>query len=222
MWRAGALVVSFLCASTAAVSAQTFGRPQEPKLEISVGALFVGGFSGGEQNADITANQSGGAPYTLFKSRSRIDSAPAFEARLGWRLSRLFTIEGGVFIARPQLSTRLSADVESAPEITASEDLSVYIIDGAVLVSLTSKPQARVVPFLRAGYGYVRELHEDNALVETGSGFHAGGGITMWLNPRQTLGVRADARVYVITGGIDLDGGTRTQGAGGASVVFAF
>jgi hypothetical protein len=222
MWRAGALVVSFLCASTLAVSAQTFRRPHEPKLEVSVGALFVGGFSGGEKNADITANQSGGAPYTLFKSRSRIDSAPAFEARLGWRLSRLFTIEGGVFTARPQLSTRLSADVESAPEITASEDLSVYIIDGAVLVNLTSKPQARVVPFLRAGYGYVRELHEDNALVETGSGFHAGGGITMWLNPRQTLGVRADARVYVITGGIDLDGGTRTQGAGGASVVFAF
>jgi hypothetical protein len=220
--RAGAIALSLVVGSAGGAAAQTVGKPGQPHIEISGGVLFVGGYSGGEKNADLTANQSGGGPYTLFKSRSRIESAPAIEARLGWRLSRIFTVEGGVFTARPQLTTRLTADVESAPDTTAAEDLSVYIIDAAVLVNFVSKPEARVVPFARAGVGYVRELHEDNALVKTGSGFHAGGGVTMWLNGRQTFGIRADARVYVIRGGIDLDGGSRTQGAGGGSVVFAF
>jgi hypothetical protein len=213
-----ALVLGF----APATSAQGRVQPRTPNLEISVGALFVGGFAAGEKNADITANQTGGAPYTLFKSSSRIESAPAFEARVGFRISRLFTVEAGAFTGRPQLSTRLSADLEGAPDITASEDLSVYIIDAAILTNLSSKPGARVVPFVRAGAGYVRELHEANALVKTGRAFHAGGGITMWLNRRQTIGARADARVYLISGGIDLDGGTRTQGAGSGAVVFAF
>lgn len=220
--RAGALTPALVCGIALTVSAQGARKPREPRIEISGGVLFVGGYSGGEKSADITANQTGGGPYTLFKSRSRIDSAPAIEARLGWRLSRVFTIEGGVFTARPQLTTRLTADVENAVDTTASEDLSVYIIDAAVLVNFVSKPEARVVPFARAGAGYVRELHEDNALVKTGSGFHAGGGVTIWFNGRQTVGVRGDARVYVINGGIDLDGGTRTQGAGGGSIVVAF
>ena len=222
MRRAGAFSAMLILFGAFSVSAQATRRPRAPSIEVSVGALFMGGHSGGEKTAEITANQTGGAPYTLFKSRSRIDSAPALEARLGWRLSRLFTIEGGVLTARPQLTTRLSGDIENAPDITASEDLSVYIIDAAVLASFSTKPGSHVIPFVRAGYGYVRELHEDNALVKTGSGFHAGGGVTMWFNPRRTLGLRADARVFIISGGIDLDGGTRTQGAGGASVVFAF
>jgi hypothetical protein len=58
--------------------------------------------------------------------------------------------------------------------------------------------------------------------VKTGQAYHAGGGATFWLDGRETIGARADARVYIMRGGIDLDGGTRTQFAGGGSIVFAF
>jgi hypothetical protein len=190
-----------------------------PRFEVSAGALFVAGYSGSEKNADITANQSGGAPYTLFKSEPRIDSSPAYEARIGVRVSPTLTLEG---TARPELSSRLSSDVEGIPDVTVVEDLSVYIIDVAVLGTFGTAPTSRVTPFVRIGAGYVRELHDDNALVQTGGAFHAGGGVTMWFNGGQTVGLRADARVYVIRGGIDLDGGTRTQAAGAGALVVAF
>jgi hypothetical protein len=214
MGLALALVLGFAVTSPA--------QTRAPRVEISGGGLFVGGFDAGKKNAEITANQTGGAPYTLFKSESRIDSAPAIEGRVGVRMSRLFTIEGGVFMARPQLATRLTGDVEGAPDVTAVEDLSMYIIDVALMTSFGSRSASRITPFVRVGGGYVRELHEDNALVKTGYAVHAGGGVTFWFNPRQTIGARADARVYFINGGIDLDGGSRTQGAGGGAIVFAF
>lgn len=216
--RIAAFSIALLIGSATSLLAQA----RSPQFEISAGGLFVGGFSAGERAADITANQTSGPLYTLFKSQTRVDSAPGIEARLGFRLSRLLTMEGGVFTARPKLSTRLTADIEGAPDATVTEDLSVYIIDAAVLASFGAGSTSRAVPFVRAGAGYVRELHQDNALVETGWAFHAGGGVTFWMNPRQTVGIRADARVYFVNGGIDLDGASRTQGAGGAAVVFAF
>lgn len=220
--RITAISTALLIGSATCLLAQSVGAPRTPQLEVSVGGLFLAGHSVGDRAADITSNQTGGPAYTLFKTETRVDSAPGFEARLGFRLSRMLTIEGGAFMARPKLSTRVTADIEGAPDATVTEDLSAYIIDAAVLASFGGGSTGRVVPFVRAGAGYVRELHEDNALVETGWAFHAGGGLTFWMNTRQTVGVRADARVYFINGGIDLDGGRRTQGAGGAAVVFAF
>lgn len=215
--RAGAAAMALLAGSAPNASAQA----KAPRFEISAGGLFVGGYSAGERDADITANQTGGSPYTIFKSDSRVASAPGIEARVGFRLSSMFTVEGGVFTARPRLTARLSADIEGAPEIEATEDLSVYIIDAALMTTFGSA-QSPVTPFIRVGAGYVRELHEDNALVETGQAFHAGGGVTMWFNRQQSIGARADARIYFTSGGIDLDGGSRTQAAGGGAVVFAF
>lgn len=215
--RAALASLALVSGTVAPAAAQA--RP--PRFEISAGGLFVGGYTGGQKDADLTANQTGGAPYTLFKTESRIESSAALEARVGYRVSRTVIIEGGVLTSRPQLSTRLTADVEGAPDITALEDLSVYVIDAAVMVTF-GKSGSAVTPFVRAGAGYLRELHDDNALVKTGQAYHVGGGVTFWLNRRQTFGARADARVYMMRGGIDLDGGTRTQVTGGGAVVFAF
>jgi hypothetical protein len=209
-----ALVVG--AAGDAAAQAKT------PRVEVSAGALFVGGYAAGSQEANLIGNQSGAPPYTVFKSESRVGSTAGIEARVGVRVSQLFTIEGGVFAARPQLTTRLSADIEGAPDARVSEDLSVYIIDAALMTSFGSRSGSRLTPFFRIGAGYVRELHENNMLVETGKALHAGGGVTVWFDPRRRVGVRADARVYVISGGIELDAGSRTQGAAAGAVVFAF
>lgn len=220
-WLRAAVVGFALLPGTVAPASAQAKPSRPPRFEVSAGGLFVGGYTGGQKDADLISNQTGGPPYTLFKSESRIESSAGIEARVGVRLSRMFTVEGGVFTSRPQLSTRLTGDVEGAPDATVSEDLSVYVIDAALMATF-GKPGSAVTPFVRAGAGYLRELHEDNALVKTGQAYHFGGGVTFWLNPRRTIGARADARVYVMRGGIDLDGGTRTQAAGGGAVVFAF
>ena len=196
-------------------------RPRPTRFEVSAGGLFVGGYSLGSRNADLITNQTGGGPYTLFKSDTNVDGSFGFDARAGVRLSRMFTVEGGLLASQPRMTTRLTSDVESAPQTTAREDLSLYIIDGAVAAQFGSNPRIR--PFVRAGAGYVRELHADNSMVETGTAFHVGGGVTMWFGAgRRRFGARADARVYIVQDGISFGDGNRTLGAGGAAVVFAF
>jgi hypothetical protein len=98
------------------------------------------------------------------------------------------------------------------------------VFDGAVVAHLGGLAFAggRGVPFLRAGAGYLRELYEDNVLVETGRAYHAGGGLTLWFGDGRRIALRADGRVYVFDGGADLETGTRVAPAGGASLVVAF
>jgi hypothetical protein len=216
--RFTALVVICFCSWTASVSAQS----REPRFEISGGAWFAGGHDLVGSSADLLPNQTGGGAYPVFKAETRQDGAPGFEARLGWRVTPRFIIEGGVFLSRPQLSSRLTADVEGAPDATIVEDLSLYIFDAAVLVPLGGTSDGRLTPFLRVGAGYVRQLHEDNVLVETGQAYHAGGGLTAWFGQGRRAGVRVDARIYLLQGGVDLGTSTRTMAAGGGAFVFAF
>jgi hypothetical protein len=197
-------------------------QPREPRVELSAGGLFAGGYDLTSSSADIVRNEPGGGAYPVFDTDTRAESAPAFEARAGWRFAPRFTLEGGVLVGRPRLSSRLSGDVEGAPDATISEDVSQYIIDGAILATLGSLNGGRVVPFVRLGAGYLRELHEDNMLVETGQAYHAGGGLTAWLGANQRIGLRVDGRVYFLQGGIDLGKSSRTMAAGGGALVFAF
>jgi hypothetical protein len=201
----------------AVAPAQTFG----PRFEMSGGILYVRGQDLADPDANLTRNQVGGEPYTLFESESRLESAPALEARVGWRLTRRMTIEGGVLASRPRLTASVRSDVEGAPDATLEEDLSMYIFDGAVAFQV-AEPRGRVVPFVRGGIGYLRELHEENALVETGLAYHAGGGVNLWFGERRRTGLRLDARLLFLDGGVDLGKDTRTLAAGGASIVFSF
>lgn len=196
-------------------------QAREPRFEVSGGAFFAGGHDLPNGSADLIPNQQGGGEYPLFKSETRMDSAPGFDARVGWKLNSRFTIEGGLFTSRPQLTSRLSDDVENAPDITAVQDTSLYIIEGSLNVAL-GNPRRSVVPFIRVGAGYLRQLHEGNVLVETGQAYHFGGGATVWFGRAQRAGLRMDARAYVLQGGLDFESGSRTLAAGGGSFVFAF
>ena len=73
---------------------------------------------------------------------------------------------------------------------------------------------ARVAPFVSIGGGYLRQLHEDRALAETGTIYYAGGGLRYWLRGGQgasmDVGVRADARINVRRDGIDFENKRRT------------
>lgn len=218
--RLPALVWSMAAAVCVAVPAQA----QTPRYEVSAGALFAGGYALGSQDANLVRNQAGGPPYALFQSSTRLDSAPGFEARARVRLSGLLAIEGGLLARRPELTTRLSADVEGASDLSASETISSYIVDAAVVVTFGAFGGGRATPFVRGGVGYLRELHEENVLVETGTAIHAGGGLTVWFGAPGTrrLGARFDARIYSLQGGIDFGKDRRTMATGGAALAFAF
>lgn len=221
MRRARRVAAIALACAIASSAGRAEAQSRVSRLEVSAGALFAGGYDLDGPDASITGNQSDGSDYTLFRSSTRVAAAGALEARAGWRLSRRFTVEGGVFASRPRLTARLASDVEGIPDTTITEDLSLYIFDAALLVNLGSAT-GRTVPFIRGGAGYLRELHEDNVLVETGVAYHVGGGATVWFGSRDRAGVRVDARVYFLKNGIDLDNGTRTVPAAGAAFIYAF
>jgi hypothetical protein len=222
------LVATALCAF--GVSAPAAGQvgaprpPREPRFEVSFGGHFASGYDLTGASADLIRNQGGGGDYRVFQADSRIAGAPGGEARVGWRLSPRFTVEGGVLVTRPRLESRLSNDVENAPDLTAEEDLSLYILDGALIAAFGTTRSGRVTPFVRVGAGYLRQLHENNLLVETGQAYHAGGGVTAWFGRRPgRMGLRVDARIYVLQGGIDLESSsTRTMATGGGAFVLAF
>jgi hypothetical protein len=217
--RVGRAAVSLL--TLLLCSAPVHGQTRNPRFEISAGGLFAGGHDLTSTSADLVRNQQGGGDFPVFQSETRMDSAPALEGRVGWRLTSRLTIEGGVFFSRPQLTSRLTDDIEDAPDATIVEDLSLYIFDAAVLIPLGAT-DSRFSPFVRAGAGYLRQLHEGNVLVETGQAYHVGGGLTAWLGRSTRLGLRMDARVYLLQGGVDLGESSRTMAAGGAGMVFAF
>ena len=81
---------------------------------------------------------------------------------------------------------------------------------------------AHGAPFISAGAGYVRAVHEDRILVDEGVLWHAGGGVNLVLrsSPGTTLGLRLDARALFQSGVVN--GGVHASPAVGASAFLRF
>ena len=210
-------------------------RPRPPfrpgSIEVDGGALWVGGIDFGSTTAEIVANQSTPAAYPLFKTASQLKAAPGYEARVGVRVTRMIGVEGAFQYSRPVLETRVTGDVEQAPSVTASNDVSRYVFELSGVLHLTGVKLGKGgSPFVLGGAGYLRELDDAQALVETGQIYHAGGGFKYLFSQHQQglikgLGIRADARLYFRDGGFDLGpetGGIQRFFAGGASLLVAF
>ena len=57
-----------------------------------------------------------------------------------------------------------------------------YLFDGgADVAAADSASGSRLAPFVAGGAGYLRQLHEDRTLAETGQIYYAGGGARYWL-----------------------------------------
>jgi hypothetical protein len=214
----GVACVAFPCDAAAqtgkakAVSGRTTGGMQGGRFEISGAAGMIGGTDLG--NATATLSGSGvpaGSPVTLFETETKIDSAPRYEARVGWRLTPALQVEGGVAINRTNLTTRITNDFEQAPNTEASETFTEYAIEAGLLFHLTKLTFAggRARPFVTGGAGYLRQVHEGRTLIETGQSAYAGGGLTFTLRqaPRKAfiegLGLRADVRANIRSGGFE-------------------
>jgi hypothetical protein len=207
------LVVLWVAASPVPATAQRV--PPLHRIELSVGAGFLGGSALGTEEASLRSG-SPGEPYRVFSTGTRLTSAPVLELRAGIAVTRRFGVEGHALFGHPHVRTSISADVEGAPAITASERLDHYLIDGGIIVRFDEFRLKGVTPFAAAGAGYLRQLHEGLTVIDGGRVYFVGGGANYWLfsRPRgvpRGAGARADVRLNVLSGGITFDEGLRSQ-----------
>lgn len=184
-----------------AASAQPYigsTAPRRGSIEIGAAGLWNGGHDAGGRSASETPNGSGGAaPLTLFTATSRVRPSLGGDARVAVYLSARTAVEGTLQYSRPILEVRLANDFENAAPVTAEGQVTSYIAGASLLYHFGT---GRLVPFVSGGGGYVRQLHEDNADLVTGSEIHAGGGLKYWFGARRRrFGLRLDAQASART-----------------------
>jgi hypothetical protein len=213
-------IVLFVASNAAAQSSST-----RPKWELGGGGVFVGGFDLGNANAELTSNSgTQGGTFDLFKSSSRLKPAFGVQAKVGVLLTGSLAVEGGFRFVRPALEIKLSNDTENAADVTAKETINQYLFDGTAVWHLTPvSASGGATPFLYGGAGYIRDLHENNALVEEGVEYHAGGGVKWWLGSgRSRFGIRAEGGVSIRDGGFDFKDGQRAVPVAAGSLIYVF
>jgi hypothetical protein len=216
-----ACVVATLALLHGGLAASAFAQARRPyrgdRFEASFGGIWIGGAGLGSSEANLRANNLTPTPFRLFTAETRTASAPGFDARFGYWLTRSIGIDGGFVRVRPELRTRISGDSEGAAALTVTERLDQYFIDARVIWLLPRFSGGGTVPFVSGGAGYLRQLHEGQTLVETGQVYHAGGGVrrrlltdVRWFG---SIGARIDGRLYVLVDGVQLEDRPRTHGA---------
>ena len=198
-------------------------------FEVVVGGIWSDGYELGSSDATLISGEVTSTPFTLFTSETDLLRSTGVEARIGYHVTRVVAVEAGFSFARPRAVASISDDAEGAPDASAEERLSQYVVDGSLVVHLTplAFARGRGLPFVSGGGGYLRQLHEGDFLVETGQVYHLGGGLK-YLFVRRTdqfvngLGARVDVRVCLREGGFDLEDERRSFSAVGVSLILLF
>jgi hypothetical protein len=208
----------------------TSGKPGRSRsFEIAVGGEILTPQTLGSSTATLTSNNQTGTPYTYFVVDGRRAAAPAFRGRLGYNLTPIFTVEGGIVISRGNVQGDVSGDAEGATAAVLADRMTQYFLDVSVLAHLQhlAFSSGAGVPFLEAGGGYLRQVHEGNLAIDTGQIYHFGGGVTYMFSRRPTskltgLGFRADARIYVPRRGYSFGGSQQVFAGLGGSLLMTF
>ena len=208
------ILASALLGMADAASAQFYmdDAPRRWSVEVSGGGMWAQGYDLESARAELT-RATGSEGFELFSIDGRTNGFPGAHARVGLYLTRAISVEGGVRFAKPELSYDLSGDAESADDERAVEVLSHYVFDGSVLLHFVNRTFAggRAVPFVSAGGGHLRELHEGSQLVETGTEIHGTAGLKYWFGSgRRRFGLRVEVGVSSRQGGVDGDDVRRT------------
>ena len=131
-------------------------------------------------------------------------------------------------MAHPDIRTSITADAESAAPTVSTERIDQYVVDAGVVMTLYRFGMGqRAVPFVSAGAGYLRQLHEGQTVIEQGQVYYAGGGVKGWLMARdegliRAAGLRADVRMNLLRGGISFGESPRPQIAVSGGVFVGF
>lgn len=167
--------------------------PDAGTVEIGGGVLWTRGYDAGGSNALETRNSTSGlGPLTLFETDAQMLGAAGVAAQVGVYFGRRVAAEGTFQYSRPILRLRPASDFENAESVNIDGQVTTYVVGGSLVYHLA---EGRVVPFVSGGGGYLRQLHEDNAVVIAGSEIHAGGGVKVWFGSASRIGLRLDAQV---------------------------
>ena len=206
MTRVRFALVALLCIGIGEAGAQ---------VTINGGLGWSGGYDIGASSAQLRTNAPGATtpPFTLFSVDSRIAPSPGGEVRVGVALTPRFSVEGGVLLANRRLAFAVSGDPESGAQQLDGETLHHYVFDAGVMWELPVLRRSRVRTFASGGAGYLRQLHQDRTLVESGQVYYVGGGARYWLRGRpessRSLGLRGDLRLNMRRHGIDFEDRSR-------------
>lgn len=209
--------VTLVCVLASAGNAFAQSAPafESKQLVVSAGLLAARGYPIGDRTADLRRNAANSTPFTLFRAESDIRGAAGFDARLAYGLSRAFSVEVAGTFSRPRLRVQITGDTESAPATDAAEEIGQFTVEVSGLWHLPGRTLgSRARPYLIGGGGYLRQLHEDRYLVETGSVAYGGGGVHYWfrggLGGQRAMGVRGEASIVMRSRGIDFEETRRT------------
>jgi hypothetical protein len=217
--RLATMIVFGLIAAPAAATAQT---RELSRVEAAVGVLWTGASTVSTRDANETSGA--GNTFRLFASRMDLASAPGLEGRLAIRLTPRLQVEGLGSFAKPRLETRIANDFEGAAAARLREQTLQITIQAAANFNLSRSGSGL---FLTAGGGYLRQLHEGHTVVATGQSYFGGGGWRVYTGGSESglfkaVGMRADARAVVQSGGVAPDGGTHIAPAAGVSLFLGF
>lgn len=213
-----AWILSACLAIPVAAAAQSADLPSSRPGHVTVagGLIWAGGYPIGDSTAALRSNATGAnpPPFTLFRAETSVDAVAGAEVRAGIAVTPSFTIEGGFTFSQPSLTVVLSEDVEASAATLDAERLSQLTIDAGVVWQLPGPiVGGRLRPFVSGGGGYLRQLYEEQTLVETGRMFYAGGGVRYWLRggdgSQRAVGLRGDVRATWRSGGVDFEDKTR-------------
>jgi hypothetical protein len=225
--RRGGLAV----AVTLGVVTPSFAQPRPVGLpggiEVSIGGGVFGGTAAVARDASLRANTPLGSASALFSTSTRFAPAPLVEARVGVAVTPRYILEAHVAATRPSLETTVESDAEGAPSLSAVERIEQFVVGAGLVVGLDGWRVGSWVPVVEVGAGYLRQLHEGRTLVEDGQVYYVGGGVRRGLLARargvvRAIGVRADARCSLLSGGVAVTQGLqpRLSVTGGVFVVF--
>lgn len=208
--------------------------PADPALRawrpvVSLAGTWLGAQALGRVDATTrraTVGATTPAPFGLFSTDSTLGGAAGGEVAITVPVTRHWAVSVRGATARPTLSTAISADAEGAPNVAATEQVADYAVDVAVLYQLPRVGGRRARPYLAVGGGYLRQLHEDNTLVETGRTWHGGAGLRWWLRGgdrgARPIGLTGELRWVWRTDGIAFSDGARTAPAAAVAVFVGF
>lgn len=214
--------VLLIAAVVLAAAPPAAAQARKGSWEIAPGAVWFSGIDLGGSAA--TLERPGGGEFELFTTNTRIEPALGAAATISFFVRPRLAVEAGVSYARPNAATRVADDAENAAPLTATVGLQQYLIEGNLRWYL-ARPRAGWRPFLRGGGGYLRQLDDSSAHVETGAVGQAGLGADRAFRERaagrlRRIGLRLDARVQGRSGGFDVNDTLRIGFAAGALMFF--
>ena len=219
------LIIGVSALQPSAADAQPASR--EPgRLDLSAGSLWIGRQLLGSTSANETTGAGG--TFALFHASTDLASLSGLEGRVGVRVWRGIEAEVEASYGKPQLKVSISNDVENAAQVIAVETIQQITVGAGIVWSVPYRQWGgRLVPFLTAGAGYLRDVHEAQTLIDSGRYYQVGGGVKVLLVSRSRsffkgLGVRADARAMVRSKGVAFDEAGHASPAIGASVFLRF